>query len=124
MVRSTIFKTNRTQAVRLPKRVAFREGTREVEIIAIGQSRIVTPVGKRWDDLFANGRHASTDFMRERCQPEAEERKPLDRQKAALKECLREKVDEALADPRPNIPAREVFRRLRAHHAAEAKTKK
>lgn len=77
MVRSTVFKTNRTQAVRLPKQVAFAEGIREVEVITIGQSRIVSPVGKRWDDLFANGPRASADFMRERLQPEPEEREPL-----------------------------------------------
>jgi antitoxin VapB len=77
MVRSTVFKTNRTQAVRLPKQVAFAEGIREVEVIRVGQSRIVSPVGKRWDDLFANGPRASADFMRERSQPAAEEREPL-----------------------------------------------
>ncbi len=48
----------------------------------------------------------------------------LDREEAALNEWLRKKVDEALADPRPNIPAREVFRQLRAHHAARVKTRK
>ncbi len=76
-VRSTVFKTNRTQAVRLPKQVAFAEGIREVEVIRIGQSRIVSPVGNRWDDLFANGPHTSADFMRERPQPTPEERQPL-----------------------------------------------
>lgn len=77
MVRSTVFKTNRTQAVRLPKQVAFAEGIREVEIITIGQSRVVSPVGKRWDDLFANGPRAPADFMRERAQPEPEKREPF-----------------------------------------------
>ena len=77
MVRSTVFKTNRTQAVRLPKQVAFAEGIREVEVTRIGQSRIVSPVGKRWDDLFSNGPRASADFMSERLQPKPEEREPL-----------------------------------------------
>ena len=77
MVRSTVFKTNRTQAVRLPKQVAFPEGTREVEIITIGQSRIVSPVGKRWDDLFANGPRASADFLLARQQGDIEKREPL-----------------------------------------------
>jgi len=48
----------------------------------------------------------------------------LDREEAALNEWLRQKVDEALADPRPNIPARKVFKRLRAHHASKQKTGK
>ena len=48
----------------------------------------------------------------------------LDREEDALNNWLRKKVDEALADPRPNIPAREVFKRLRAHHAARTKAGK
>ena len=42
----------------------------------------------------------------------------LDREEAAVSEWLRQRVDEAFADPRPNIPARDVFKRLREHHAA------
>jgi antitoxin VapB len=77
MARSTVFKTNRSQAVRLPKAVAFPEGVHQVEIIKVGNSRIITPVGKRWDGLFLNGPHASSDFMAERVQPPAKERQPL-----------------------------------------------
>jgi antitoxin ParD1/3/4 len=46
----------------------------------------------------------------------------LDREEAALNEWLRRQVDEAFADPRPPSPARDVFRRLQAHHAKRAKT--
>lgn len=77
MVRSTVFKTNRTQAVRLPKQVAFPDGIREVEIITVGGSRIISPVGKRWDDLFSNGPCASADFLSERLQDAAEQRDSL-----------------------------------------------
>ena len=45
----------------------------------------------------------------------------LDRQEAALDEWLRRKVDESLADPRPDIPARDVFKRLCARHAARTR---
>ncbi len=45
----------------------------------------------------------------------------LDREDAAVTDWLRQQVDEALADPRPNIPARKVFKRLREHHAARVK---
>ena len=41
----------------------------------------------------------------------------LDREEAALDDWLRQRVAEALADPRPNVPARKVFKRLREHHA-------
>jgi antitoxin VapB len=77
MTRSTVFKNNRTQAVRLPKAVAFPESVREVEIIKIGQSRIISPVGKRWDDFFKNGLRVSDDFMNDRVQPSMEEREPF-----------------------------------------------
>jgi hypothetical protein len=40
-----------------------------------------------------------------------------------LNDRLRQQVDEAFTDPRPNVPAREVFKRLRAHHARSAKAK-
>lgn len=77
MTRSTVFTTNRSQAVRLPKAVAFPDDVHQVEIIKIGHSRIISPVGRRWDDLFLHGPRASDDFMNERDQPEAEEREPL-----------------------------------------------
>jgi antitoxin VapB len=77
VARSKVFTTNRSQAVRLPKSVSFPEGVHEVEIIKIGHSRLVSPAGKRWDDLFTSGPHASDDFMSEREQPAFEEREPL-----------------------------------------------
>jgi len=40
----------------------------------------------------------------------------LDREDAALAAWLARRVNEALGDPRPNIPARKVFKRLREHH--------
>jgi antitoxin ParD1/3/4 len=45
----------------------------------------------------------------------------LDREEAALTAWLRREVEEALADPRPPIPANEVFKQLRAHHARRVK---
>jgi antitoxin VapB len=77
MARSTVFRTNRSQAVRLPKAVAFPEGVHQVEIIKLGHSRLVTPVGQCWDEFFLNGARASKDFMSERKQPSPEEREPL-----------------------------------------------
>ena len=77
MTRSTVFTSNRSQAVRLPKAVAFPEDVHQVEIIKIGHSRLISPVGRRWEDLFTNGPRASDDFMVERDQPAAEEREPL-----------------------------------------------
>jgi antitoxin VapB len=75
--RSTVFTTNRSQAVRLPKDVAFPENVHQVDVLKVGHSRIIVPHGRRWDDLFLNGAHASDDFMSDREQPVAEEREPL-----------------------------------------------
>ena len=38
----------------------------------------------------------------------------LDREKAAFDELMRQKIQEALDDPRPMVPANEAFARLRA----------
>src|SRR5712691_6517621 len=77
MASSTVFTSNRSQAVRLPKAVAFPEDVHRVDILKIGRSRVIVPQGKRWDDLFQNGPRATEDFMVERRQPLAEEREPL-----------------------------------------------
>ena len=77
MARSTVFVSNRSQAVRLPKALAFPQGVHQVEIIRLGNSRLITPVGRRWDEFFANGTQVSEDFMSERDQPSAQEREPL-----------------------------------------------
>jgi antitoxin VapB len=66
MTRSTVFISNRSQAVRLPKAVAFPGDVHEVEIIKVGRSRVISPVGQRWEDLFENGPRASEEFMCER----------------------------------------------------------
>lgn len=77
MVKSTVFTSNRSQAVRLPKAVAFPGDVHEVDILKVGHSRVVVPKGRRWDDLFESGPRASSDFLSERDQPSAEEREPL-----------------------------------------------
>src|ERR1700704_528917 len=77
MTSSTVFTSNRSQAVRLPKAVAFPEDVHQVDILKIGRSRVIVPQGKRWDDLFQNGPRASEDFMVGREQLPAEEREPL-----------------------------------------------
>jgi antitoxin ParD1/3/4 len=48
----------------------------------------------------------------------------LDRQDAALNEYLRANVQASLSDPRPSVPAGDVFRRLRARHARRVKASK
>ncbi len=74
MASSTVFISNRSQAVRLPRAVAFPEDVHHVDILKIGRSRVIVPQGKRWDDLFLDGPGVSDDFLDEREQPVAEER--------------------------------------------------
>ena len=77
MARSTVFKSNRSQAVRLPKDVAFPDGTRQVAIIKIGSARLITPIAQGWDDFFDNAPALSDDFMVAREDRPPEERQPL-----------------------------------------------
>lgn len=46
MEKTTVFKSNRSQAVRLPKAVALPEDVKYVDIVAIGRTRIITPAGE------------------------------------------------------------------------------
>ncbi len=75
-VKTKIFKSNRSQAVRRPKEVAFPESVKDVEITAIGTKRIIEPVGQSWDEWF-DGPGVSSDFMAERKQPEDQHRETL-----------------------------------------------
>jgi antitoxin VapB len=75
-VLTKIFKSNRSQAVRLPKAVAFPESIKEIEITAIGNRRIITPAGQSWDDWF-DAPGVSSDFMTNRQQPEDQIRESL-----------------------------------------------
>jgi len=70
---TTVFKNNKTQAVRLPKIVALPESIKKVEIVAIGNTRIITPAGETWDYWF-DGPGVSDDFMSDRDQPADQQR--------------------------------------------------
>jgi antitoxin VapB len=52
MARTTLFLTNRSQAVRLSKDVAFPETVREVTILRDGARRVIVPTNAVWDDFF------------------------------------------------------------------------
>lgn len=52
MTRTTLFQSNRSQAVRLPKDVAFPEGVRSVTILRDGKRRVIVPSDAVWDDFF------------------------------------------------------------------------
>ena len=70
MTRTTLFLTNRSQAVRLPKDVAFPDGVREVSILRDGARRVIVPSTAVWDDFF----DAPGIEVGEREQPQAQVR--------------------------------------------------
>jgi len=76
MEQSTVFKTNKSQAVRLPKRVALPESVKKVDIVKLGSARLITPAGEAWETWF-DGPGVSEDFMNEREQPEQQKREAL-----------------------------------------------
>jgi antitoxin VapB len=67
MTRTTLFQSNRSQAVRLPKDVAFPEGVRSVTVLREGKRRVIVPSDSVWDDFF----EASGVDLGERDQPQA-----------------------------------------------------
>lgn len=73
MVQTKVFKSNKSQAVRLPKAVALPEEVVEVEIVVLGSTRLICPVGQSWDTWF-EGAEATDDFMKSREQPSMQKR--------------------------------------------------
>lgn len=72
-INTKIFKSNRSQAVRLPKEIAYPDYVKDIKITAIGNKRIIAPAGQSWDDWF-DAKGVSEDFMTERMQPEDQTR--------------------------------------------------
>ena len=52
VTKTTLFLNNRSQAVRLPKDVAFPEGVSAVAIVRDGARRVIVPADALWDDFF------------------------------------------------------------------------
>lgn len=71
-----VFKTGRSQAVRLPKEFRFKDG--EVGINKVGDLVILFPRKKGWDVLARALEFFTEDFLADRNQPsKADKRKPL-----------------------------------------------
>lgn len=77
MTTSTVFTNNRTQAVRLPAELRLPEHVKHVDIRAVGNERIIAPLGQSWDSFFLNGAVVSEDFMAERASQEQSARESL-----------------------------------------------
>ncbi|MBK8071087.1 MAG: antitoxin [Ramlibacter sp.] len=77
MTIASVFINNRTQAVRLPAELRLPEGTRRVQVRALGRERIIAPLDGAWDSFFLNGPMPSDDFMSERASQQQGEREAL-----------------------------------------------
>jgi len=77
MIQTKLFKSNRSQAVRIPKSMAYPEHITDVSIIALGNSRLVSPLKQSWD-LWFDETGATDDFMSDREQPQTQQREPLE----------------------------------------------
>ncbi|KTC37019.1 antitoxin [Pseudomonas putida] len=73
MEQGSVFLSNKSQAVRLPKALALPAGVKRVDVVAIGRTRILTPAGESWDSWF-DGEGVTSDFMIDREQPAIQER--------------------------------------------------
>ena len=73
MTRTTLFKSNKSQAVRLPRDVAFPDRVKTVTIIREGKRRIIVPADASWDDFF----DAPGIDLGDREQPDAQVREEL-----------------------------------------------
>jgi antitoxin VapB len=75
-VRTRLFRSNRSQAVRLPKAVELPASVSEVSVTAVGTSRVISPVDLVWDQWFDEPA-VSDDFLPQRDQPQDQDREPL-----------------------------------------------
>jgi antitoxin VapB len=76
MKSGAVFKSNTSQAVRLPKELAFPESVKRVDIIPFGRGRLIVPAGEGWDSWF-DEEPVTEDFMASRDQPADQAREAL-----------------------------------------------
>jgi antitoxin VapB len=76
MATAKLFKTGRSQAVRLPRAYRF-EGT-EVYITRVGEAVVLLPkTQKTWDEVLRALEMFETGFQIEREQPKEQQKRPL-----------------------------------------------
>lgn len=75
---AAVFKSNRSQAIRIPKDLAFPDGVKKVTIVPVeGGGLLIKPAKRDWAEYFASGPHVTEDFLVDREQGAAEEREPF-----------------------------------------------
>jgi tRNA(fMet)-specific endonuclease VapC len=74
MSQTNVFRSNKTQAVRLPKPVALPDHVKRVEVIRQGNGRLLLPAGTGWDQFYGTP-GIDADFLEQRSQPAPQSRK-------------------------------------------------
>ncbi|GAB3194456.1 type II toxin-antitoxin system VapB family antitoxin [Nesterenkonia suensis] len=73
--RARVFYSNRSQAVRLPREVAFPRSVRDVLVIPVEDMLLLKPAPKGWAELFDDpANHAAPDLLQPREQLELQDR--------------------------------------------------
>jgi antitoxin VapB len=79
---AAVFKSNRSQAVRIPKELAFPDDVKRVTIERTEDGGLlIRPKqgsARHWEDYFRNGPFVTDDFLADREQGVAEERESFD----------------------------------------------
>ncbi len=75
MIKTKIFKSGNSQAIRLPK--DYRFSGDEVFIKKIGNALIILPQKSSWQTMFDSLNKFSDDFMEKREQPKLDNREML-----------------------------------------------
>jgi antitoxin VapB len=70
----SVFKNNRTQAVRLPVESRFPDNVKKVFVRVVGQDRILSPLTNTWDSFFLSEDGVTDDFMTKRASQDQSER--------------------------------------------------
>ncbi|WP_122585731.1 type II toxin-antitoxin system VapB family antitoxin [Pseudomonas syringae] len=68
MEQTKVIRSKQGQAVLLPESLALPDDVTRVDIVAVGRSRVISPVSENWDKWFEDD-NVSDDFMKERGQP-------------------------------------------------------
>ena len=76
IVNAKIRRCNGSQSLRIPAKLAFPNGVKEVTIVRSGGDLMISPVRplKSWKEFFERGPWVSEDFMSERVDPPWQER--------------------------------------------------
>lgn len=63
---SSVFTNNNSQAVRLPGELRLPAHVKKIDVRAVGNERIISPLGQTWDSFFLSSPNVSDNFLSER----------------------------------------------------------